>query len=200
MIPLAITQRVELKPRHGERRDALDQRWSTLLLAGGFAPLPVPNSVAAAAALLQAVPVAGVLFTGGNDLAKYGGDAPERDATEAWLLRHALERDLPVLGVCRGMQVIQDAFGVPLQRVAGHVAAQQEIAVGGKRELVNSYHGFGATGSVPELEVWASADDGVVKAVRHRSKRVLAFMWHPERFAAPRPQDLALMRKFFGAA
>ena len=51
-----------------------------------------------------------MVLTGGNDLAALGGDAPERDATENALLDAAESRRLPVIGVCRGMQVIQAAL------------------------------------------------------------------------------------------
>ena len=200
MIPVAVTQRVDLKPRIGERRDALDQRWSGLLLSCGLLPILVPNSLPAARALLEQVAVAGILLTGGNDPVACGGDAPERDETENWLIRRALDGGLPLLGVCRGMQMIQHHFGVPLHPVSGHVCAEQQITVNGVRTSANSYHRFGATGTVPELEVWAVADDGVVKAVRHRSRRVLGFMWHPERFAQGRASDIALIRQFFQAA
>lgn len=197
MIPVAVTQRVDLKFRIGERRDALDQRWSGLLSSCGLLPILVPNTLPVARALLAQVPVGGILLTGGNDPVACGGDAPERDETENWLIRRALDSGLPLLGVCRGMQMIQQHFGVPLHPVSGHVCAEQQITVSGVRTSANSYHRFGATGSVTELEVWAVADDGVVKAVRHRSKRVLGFMWHPERFAHRRESDIALIRRFF---
>lgn len=196
---IAATQRVELVEKYAERRDALDQRWSKLLLACGFALLPLPNNVAAARALVESTQLAGILLTGGQDPVAYGGNAPERDETETWLIRHALAADLPLLGVCRGMQMIQQFFGVPLQPVSGHVTASQEIVVDGRRDNVNSYHCLGAVRSVPELQVWATSDDGVVKAVRHASKRVLGFMWHPERFSTPRERDIALIRQFYDA-
>jgi putative glutamine amidotransferase len=44
--------------------------------------------------------VGGIVLTGGNDLTAYGGDAPDRDATETALLDFAERRNLPVLGVC----------------------------------------------------------------------------------------------------
>ncbi len=200
---VAVSQRVDVKRRGAagsvERRDALDQAWTRFLGDAGLRPLLVPNDPAAARELLAALPVAGVLLTGGNDLAAYGGDAPERDATETALIDWALAGDRPLLGVCRGMQMLQHYHGVRLEPVQGHVAPRQEITVRGRREMANSYHGWGARSSVPELEVWAEADDGVVKALRHRSRPILAVMWHPERFSPFRAADLALFREHFGA-
>jgi gamma-glutamyl-gamma-aminobutyrate hydrolase PuuD len=197
---IAVTQRVDVVPRRGERRDALDQSWARLLAACGLIVLPVPNHPATAAAMLGGAPVSGLLLTGGNDLARYGGDAPERDETERLLLTLARERRLPVLGVCRGMQVIQDAFGVPLKPVAGHVAVRHRVEGSGPAAEVNSFHGFGATGSVAELEVLARAADGIVEAVRHRSEPILAQMWHPERESPYDPADIARIRRHFSVA
>lgn len=200
MTYVALTQRVEIVPARAERRDSLDQRWAAFLDRCGIAPALVPNNPQALPRLLHDLPVKGVVLTGGGELVEYGGNAPERDATECALLRHALERGLPVMGVCRGMQAIQHFFGVPLAAVQGHVAAQLSITIDGRRETVNSYHDFGARSTVPELDVWAVADDGVIKAVRHRRHRVEGIMWHPERFApAFRDTDVDRFQRFFAA-
>jgi putative glutamine amidotransferase len=196
---IAVSQRVEIVQTYAERRDALDQRWSIFLAACDLLCVPVPNQPAGVDAFLSAFAVDGILLTGGNDLVRYGGDAPERDGTDRRLIELGLESGLPILGVCRGMQSIQDYFNVPLERVEGHVTAQQEVSMRGRLESVNSYHCFGARRSVPELEVCAVSADGVVKAIRHRDLAVQGVMWHPERFAAPAVRDVALFRELFGA-
>jgi N5-(cytidine 5'-diphosphoramidyl)-L-glutamine hydrolase len=198
MTLVAISQRVAVDPRHGERRDCLDQAWVRFAMACGFVSVAVPNDVEAARALCTALPLGGILLTGGNDLASYGGDAPERDAAESALLDMAKDCGLPVLGVCRGMQVIQHRFGVRLKPVSGHVVARQVISIEGVPTEVNSYHNFGATETEPPLEPWAIAADGVVKAVRHTGAPMIGIMWHPERLDPFTGRDIALFRKFFG--
>jgi putative glutamine amidotransferase len=197
---VAITQRVIVVPGYGERRDCLDQAWSRFLAACELIPIAVPNIPATAISLCESVALAGYVLTGGNDLASLGGDAPERDATEHALLDLADRRKQPVLGVCRGMQVIQDRHAIPLRRVAGHVAASQTISVEGRPTEVNSYHHFAAMESRPPLDIWATADDGVVKAVRDANRLAIGIMWHPERFDPFRPADIALFREVFGVA
>jgi putative glutamine amidotransferase len=195
MKTVAVTQRVAVDPAHGARRDCLDQVWIKFLLECGLLPIPIPNSVDVALAICANV--SGIVLTGGNDLTAYGGDAPERDETEAALLDLAEKRDLPVLGVCRGMQVIQHRFGTRLQKVQGHVAARQRISIGGKSVEVNSYHHFGAMDVHAPLTTWAIADDGVIKGVRHADRRMLGLMWHPERREPFAEDDITLFSGFF---
>jgi len=194
---VAVTQRVSVVPEYGERRDCLDQAWPRFLAACGLMPLALPNVIDVALALCAGADVTGLVFTGGNDLAEWGGDAPERDAVENALLGWAERRGLPVLGVCRGMQVIQRRFATELRRVEGHVAQRQVIQVDGEPREVNSYHHFAAFDSRPPLEVWAVAADGVVKAIRHSAQPITGIMWHPERCAPFSPADVVLFRRVF---
>jgi N5-(cytidine 5'-diphosphoramidyl)-L-glutamine hydrolase len=196
---IAISQRVIVDPNHGERRDCLDQAWVKFMVVCGLTPVLVPNELEAARLLCGALPLSGILLTGGNDLKAYGGDACERDSTENALLDIAEDRALPVLGVCRGMQMIQHRFDIQLERVAGHVAKHQVISINGEPVEVNSYHCLGAKETRPPLSAWAFSTDGVVKAVRHTSRRIMGIMWHPERLDPFAPRDITMFQQFFGA-
>ena len=197
MKTVAVTQRVSIIPEYGERRDCLDQAWTKFLAACGLLPVALPNVMDTALALCEWAGIAGLVLTGGNDLAEYGGDAPERDAVEHALLSWAQQCDMPVLGVCRGMQVIQQHFAIELRRVEGHVAKRQVIHIDGECREVNSYHHFAAFDSRPPLEVWAVADDGAVEAIRHSVQPITGIMWHPERSAPFSSADVVLFRQVF---
>jgi N5-(cytidine 5'-diphosphoramidyl)-L-glutamine hydrolase len=194
---VAITQRVSVDPR-GERRDCLDQNWTGFLHACGLVPIPLANSASAARSICRAIPLAGIVLSGGDDLVPYGGSAPERDATEHALIELAGEQGMPLLGICRGMQAIQHRFGIELMPVSDHVTHSQRIRVDGELAEVNSYHRLGARATRDPLEVWATAEDGVIEAVRHRSRPLLGIMWHPERRSPYAQSDLALFSSFFG--
>lgn len=125
---------------------------------------------------------------------------PARDHVTLALIEGAVARGLPVLGVCRGMQLLQHRCAVPLRPVDGHVAARQIIRINGEPTEVNSYHRFAAYESRPPLDVWATAADGVVKAVSHSARPTIGIMWHPERNTPFAAADVALFRRVFGTA
>jgi putative glutamine amidotransferase len=154
----------------------------------------------------------GILFSGGSDLdpALYDAEAhPEtqgvheaRDRAEMALLGAALERDMPVLAVCRGSQVLNVARGGDLVQhlpeVLGHeehkhtpgeysdhdVTLKPDTRVGGilgDRAPVKSHHhqGFGRIGE--GLREAGYAEDGTVEALEDPSKRfAVGVLWHPE--------------------
>lgn len=196
MRTVLISQRVEIIKNYGERRDCLDQNWCGFLKACGFLPVPVMNREEDIKALADAVKPTGILLTGGNDLTAYGGDTPERDMTEQRLIELGMTQGIPVMGVCRGLQMIVHYFGGELERVQGHVASRHRISGEIIRD-VNSYHNF-AVLEVPNFfDILAKSDDGVIEAIRHREKKLMGIMWHPERERNYCTEDIELFMQFF---
>lgn len=187
---VALTQRVEVNEAHAEKRDALDQRWWQFLNSCHIIPLIIPNDVSLAKELLKTVPIQGVFLTGGSR-------APERDEVELFLVEYATKNCMPLFGVCHGMQVIQKYFGIPLKKIDNHVSPQQEILIDGKSTVVNSYHDYGTFETNQNLQVWAKAPDGVIKAVRHIKLPIVGIMWHPERLYPYAERDINLVKYFF---
>jgi gamma-glutamyl-gamma-aminobutyrate hydrolase PuuD len=177
--------------------------------AGGR-PLLVPPSEDAVEETLAALD--GLLFSGGSDLDPdtYGAEThpetdgirPERDQAELALLEAALARNMPVLAVCRGSQVLNVALGGDLVQhlpeVVGHeehkhtpgVFADHDVdvlpgtrlqALVGDHAPVKSHHhqGYGRIGE--GLREAARAEDGTVEAIEDPSRRfALGVLWHPE--------------------
>ena len=195
---IGVSQRVTFVEEYGERRDALDQRWSEFLFSCGLVPILIPNHIAVARQILNAIKLNGILLTGGNSLVSLGGDAPERDATEVMLLQFARDNRLPLIGVCRGMQVLQHATGVPLEPVEGHVSVPHWIEEASGGRTVNSFHHFGTKACHSEWIVTAKASDGVVEAIEHIEGSLEGIMWHPERCDPILDSDRERFRKFFG--
>jgi N5-(cytidine 5'-diphosphoramidyl)-L-glutamine hydrolase len=206
---IGVTQRVEVVPSYGERRDCLDQRWWALLAEVDACCVPVPNIGSSVCEWAEAIDLHGLILSGGNDLAHLpdaANPAPERDLTEAALLRWAGNREMPVLAVCRGLQFMAVHLGGALSQAAAHVAVRhpllpatgiQELFVG--YDEVNSYHAWALKESdLPdELVPQLFADDGTVEAVQHRTLPWIGVMWHPERELSFAKEDTKLMRSLF---
>lgn len=201
---VALTQRVEDLADRGERRDALDQQWAVRIEAAGFEPVPIPNRLRDPVAYLDMLDPALLVLTGGNDLAHLpepSVPAPERDRTEAALLDAATARSTPVLGVCRGLQLMVEHTGGKLNRVDGHVRAPHPITVVDPTwplrdgRVVNSFHEWGVTRDAlgDALAPLALAPDGTVEAVHRPGLPQVAVMWHPEREPLD-ADDLDLLR------
>ena len=193
---IALSQRVVVD-RSGERRDALDQRWHKICAAAGFSALPLPNDLETACDLFQQCAPSGLILTGGNDIGVLGGDAPERDATEAALLDTAAALGVPVLGVCRGAEFIVHAHGGTIARTQGHAGTRHGISMDGATFEIGSYHDWGIAALPAGYRAWAHADDGSIEAFRSPSGKVAGLMWHPERESPTRVFDVEMLKGFF---
>jgi len=197
---VAFTQRVTIDPANGERRDCLDQRWGELSAALGFLAVGLPNlNPSSVPSLIDSVRPALVVLTGGNSPVGFDGATPERDIFEHALVEAALERNLPVLGICRGFQILNLHFGGTLRAVEGHVATTHMIYDDrGRIRRVNSYHqlAVGATDLASGLLAeWRDAK-GYIESFRHESRLVKAIMWHPEREASFVQDDLDWIKEW----
>ncbi|MCW7940942.1 glutamine amidotransferase [Streptomyces hygroscopicus] len=187
--------------------------------AGGLAALLPPDDPARAAATVARLD--GVVIAGGPDVdpSRYGAErssrtgrpAPERDAWELALIEAALASGTPLLGICRGMQLLNVALGGTLvQHIDGHAEA---VGVFG-RHPVTPVPGTRYAGAVPEetsvptyhhqavdrlgrgLVPSAYAADGTVEAIELPSGDwVLGVQWHPEM-----GEDMRVMRALIRAA
>jgi putative glutamine amidotransferase len=179
--------------------------------AGGL-PLLLPPDDASAKAPDQLLDLLdGLVLSGGSDLDPASYDAepapetagyrPERDRFEIALARRALERDLPVLGVCRGMQLLNVACGGTLEQqladadVHLHTPGQfvdHEVrlepgslaaeAVGAERVLVRSHHhqGVARLGDGLVASAWAEPGETIEAIERPDSAWALGVLWHTE--------------------
>lgn len=204
---VGVTQRVLVNAARGERADSLDQRLTRFVIEAGGTPVPVPNTLVAADAddslletWLRATGVGALVLSGGDDR----GFAPERDRTEDALLDHAAAQRWPVLGICRGLQMMALRAGTPLEAVTDHVATRHVLThAAGIDDLpgdVNSFHNFGVRSCPREFEVMASAPDGTIEAMRHVSLPWEGWMWHPERDAATAAEDRRRAARLLRAA
>lgn len=180
---ILISQRLDAVPGRDEECDALDVRWAELLFSLGFLPLPVCSALANEPDYLAQLQPDAMILSGGNDI----GQAPARDTLETQLLNYAKAKQLPVLGVCRGMQMLNHYLGGNLVTVSEHVATRHSLEGDWAQQYgyqeVNSYHNQAITRATlaPDLEILATSTDGVIEAVQCSDLPWLGIMWHPER-------------------
>lgn len=196
------------------------RNYVAMVRAAGGEPMLLPTGDEAAAARLMGL-CDGLLLTGGDDVdpARYGEKVleccgnitPERDVFERALVRAALERDLPIFGICRGIQSLNVILGGSLyQDLAAQIAPEcklhQQAApfdapvhevdivagsplgelLGETRISVNSMHHQAIKQLAPGLEAMAYAPQGFVEAAHMPGRRyVRAVQWHPEYMCEP---------------
>jgi putative glutamine amidotransferase len=214
----------DVKPIIGITSYAQDASWGAWTLPAALVPLAYVRSVELAGGRPLVVPpvedaiaetldvLHGLVLSGGSDIdpAVYGEEThpettmtyPHRDEAELTLLEAALERELPVLAICRGMQMLNILHGGNLHQhlpeLVGHEghratpgvfsdhtvrleAGSTTSAILGERAAVKSSHHQGLERVGEGLDVVGWAEDGSVEAIEDRGRRfAVGVLWHPE--------------------
>lgn len=189
--PIGITQR-QKSMSHGELRDCLAVDWYPFLHALGMPWLVLPNDPAAALEMAERHRLRGLILSGGDDI----GIFPLRDETEYALLDWFCDKKLPIVGVCRGFQVLCAHLGGTLGSVDPDIHRARRHTVkwlsGAKRE-VNSYHNLAPVHLPSMLTPLAHCEiDGKVEAAG--GEGLLGILWHPERESQPQADDICLLK------
>lgn len=211
--------------------------YTTAVQRAGGIPVILPLHIEDISRLLDVLD--GVVFSGGGDIEAHrfgqenheaaGGFDAERDTFEIALMQAAFERDMPILAICRGLQVMNVARGGDLiqdiptqtdcekehnQRAKGsgeHDIFQTATVTAGDNPVtralgegnldINSFHHQALGAIAPGLEVVATSDDGIVEAVYASTQsHAVGTQWHPERLAAANDEQQQLFNDLVTAA
>lgn len=203
----------------GDKGCELAQGYYQSVLKAGGIPLVIPayEDMETLAATLERID--GLLLSGGADMNPLlmgeepvpglGGICPQRDKAELWLIRMAYNRQIPIMGICRGIQMLACALGGSViqdlnsqykeeslikhsqqlaREYASHTVRIEENSllheiIGETQLAVNSFHHQAVCETGPCLKVSARAKDGVIEAIESTEhKSVLGVQWHPECF------------------
>lgn len=236
-LPRAERPLIGITGNFGERGSELAEGYYASVEAAGGVPLVIPPGLSPEALCSLLDRIDGVLLSGGADvnplfvgeepIPQLGGINPRRDAMELLLVRLAYDRQIPLFGICRGIQVLAMALGGSVHQdlgaclpeakllkhsqnlergVASHKVEAEEGSLMhrllGKEIFVNSFHHQAVNEPGPRLQVTARSVDGVVEAVESTEKKsIYGVQWHPECFLpAGNECMMPLFRHFVGEA
>ncbi|MCX7885154.1 MAG: gamma-glutamyl-gamma-aminobutyrate hydrolase family protein [Caloramator sp.] len=172
----------------------------------------------------------GIILSGGFDVNPiYYGEEPSkyvgftytpRDLCELFIVKAAIEKDMPILGISRGQQIMTVAFGGKLyqdlsESESFYINHMQRASINdighyvdilpntrlfkifeNERLLVNSFHHQAAKTVPANFIVSATSSDGIIEAIEHKTKPIMAVQWHPEIMIRKHPIMLRIFEEF----
>ena len=220
----------QVSPKHGTVY--MNHEYSDCIIAAGGLPLVLPLGLDKAILTRYTKLCDGLLLTGGHDIAPaiYGEETrpdcgptvPERDEMEMALLDLFLAEAKPVLGICRGIQLINAHLGgtlwqhlpaqcpsevehnqsPPYSEPAHYVnlSAPLSTMLGCEKLQVNSLHHQAVKSPAPSLKPVAWSPDGLIEAIHDPARRFFwAVQWHPEKLREPASGSEKLFSAFVEA-
>ncbi|WP_139453664.1 gamma-glutamyl-CDP-amidate hydrolase [Campylobacter armoricus] len=178
---IAISQRILENQDYYELRECLALDWGNFFKKelNGFLPLPLSYEID----FKNYIPyISAVILSGGNDLSScnFSFINQKRDEYEINIIKHCLQNNISLLGICKGAQMIASYFNSTICPCKEHVG-NHDIYLKNQVINVNSYHNFAITKLSDELEVIASAKDNTIEAFKHKKFNIYGLMWHIER-------------------
>ncbi len=214
----------------GYKRVYVNKDYIDSIIQAGGIPLMIPFNENKDIIISQAQLIDGLLITGGHDVFPYnygqephpklGECFPERDEYEYLLLEEAKKRNIPVLGICRGHQIINTFEGGDLYQdmslIEGEVLRHWQVdnptqkthkikiekdsmlsTICPEEIMVNSFHHQAIKNVAEGYKVIARASDGVVEAIENEKYRfLLGIQWHPEMLHAVCDDAKELFKQF----
>ena len=200
---IGISLRVVEDTNYNEKRDALSQDWSKFFEKVGANPLLIPNTIKNVSSFLEDMHVHGLILSGGDNI----GDNQDRDKTEQKIIDYSFEKKIPLIGICRGMQVLNKFFGGAIETLENskHVGDPHSVSLNKnfasllqtENLQVNSFHNnvIKPKNLGKNLKPFAMANDNTIEGFYHIELPIFGVMWHPER--SPNDKNELIIRKIF---
>jgi N5-(cytidine 5'-diphosphoramidyl)-L-glutamine hydrolase len=184
-IRIGISTRVTETRGYSEKRDSIAQDWIKYMIDQypEYQWIIIPNLGMRTENYIEQWKLNAFILTGGDSIGIY----PERDQSESQILKYSIKNNIPVIGICRGMQLMHHYRKGKLKEGdlnfrQIHRAKNHQIVLTGKKAITNSYHDLFIDENTlsKEFNVFARcADDDSIEGIISNS--LLGMMWHPER-------------------
>ncbi len=191
---VGISLRITEAQNYQETRDSLSQEWVPLLEKLSFQPVLIPNNLSNIPVFITEMDIDSIILSGGDDIGKH----PLRDKTEKQIIEFAIKSRLPIFGVCRGMQILNNYFNGSLNHNSrNHVGKRHLLALINKKFVenlgmdsidVNSFHNniINEKDLGSDLNAFAIfEEDKTIEGFFHNDLPIVGVMWHPERDSNP---------------
>jgi N5-(cytidine 5'-diphosphoramidyl)-L-glutamine hydrolase len=196
---IAVSQRVEIS-KYKEIRPQLDINFFNFIVSSGYIPVPIPyysyhkkKSNFFLKKWLTKIKPHGIVLSGGENI----GTNKFRDTAEYFLIKFSKKNHIPVLGICRGMQILSKYFGSKLFKVKNHANKNHFIKSKDKKIIVNSFHNLAIKSCPKNFKIKFKAEDGVIESIYSTNSRMEGWMWHPERYKKFKSFDIKSFKRLF---
>jgi gamma-glutamyl-gamma-aminobutyrate hydrolase PuuD len=173
-LALVIT-RTLINP-HKERYFGSPCSLSEILFAAGHTPIFIGYEKGSPLEIVSKIQPSVCILNGGESI----GENLVRDNFELGLLRACEEQSIPVIGICRGMQLMSSFMGKQVVPIESHSGTEHEVN-GELKFKVHSYHNNALFEAPENFRIDYLAKDGSIEAFSNRVLRWHGTMWHPER-------------------
>lgn len=164
---IGLSQREESIGKSGHAHDCLEQSWYSLLRNHTLVPIPNTDG-------FKTFDFDFLILTPGND-------SSNRTKKERALFNHAVENNIPVLGVCHGAFFIAKTIGAEIESVEGHAAGEHIVKMDGRNIIVNSFHTETIKSLPDDYEAIAVDKAGNIEGFKHKELPIYGILWHPQK-------------------
>ena len=200
---LAVSMRIDISPNREEIRDSIDQNLIKFINKAGYKTILISNNIDKnhyasfeenlyLDSWLDSLNIQGIILSGGNDIGQY----KIRDNIELNLINYSFKNKMPLLGICRGMQILAKWKGVETIPVKGHVASRLNVQ-GIINKNVNCFHKYVIARCPEDFKILAVCEEGTIQAISHNKLPWEGWMWHPERESPFELYDIKRFKKIF---
>ncbi len=207
MKKIAVTQRLIINDSYFEIREALDINLCKLIRNCNLLPIPLPINVDFKD-YFKSMDLEGIILSGGNDLFSQSENdlSKSRDSLELELIKYCLINNIPIFGICRGMQIIAEYFASTFKKVDNEVNNRFDLIANpnsmyynhlNNLKNLNSFHDFTIDKISEEFIISGTNKNGTIKAIEHKNKRIFGQMWHSEREDKFRESEIEFIKFFF---